>query len=143
MHFSSTCSPPVSSVDPLLIRTPPLSPYRAQGRKYFDSGDFALSQAHRPSDAGAVATGTEHPLRATTNHPLARVPGASNVDQDANRELPSSPSSPSSPSAEMKQAQAQVSHLRDEMAPLAGGGGGGKPLLVDSSGEGADVGGKT
>ncbi|KAJ9129801.1 hypothetical protein NKR23_g12458 [Pleurostoma richardsiae] len=37
--------------------------HQLEGRKYFDSADFALSQAHRPSNAGAVETGSQRPLR--------------------------------------------------------------------------------
>ncbi|SPO03561.1 uncharacterized protein DNG_06244 [Cephalotrichum gorgonifer] len=32
-------------------------------RKYFDSGDFALSKARRPSDIGPITTGIEHTLK--------------------------------------------------------------------------------
>ncbi|KAH8745285.1 hypothetical protein F5883DRAFT_587740 [Diaporthe sp. PMI_573] len=35
--------------------------HQLEGRKYFDSGDFALSQAKKSSDIGAVSTGSEHP----------------------------------------------------------------------------------
>ncbi|KAH8742895.1 hypothetical protein F5883DRAFT_375265, partial [Diaporthe sp. PMI_573] len=59
-----------------------------EGRKYFDSGDFALSQAHKPSNAGAIKTGSEHPLRDKISHPLSPVPGSSNVNEDANQQLP-------------------------------------------------------
>ncbi|OAQ61350.1 cAMP-regulated phosphoprotein/endosulfine conserved region domain-containing protein [Purpureocillium lilacinum] len=49
------------------------------GRKYFDSGDFSLSQAQKSSDAGAVKTGSEHPLREGISQPFSAVPSSSNV----------------------------------------------------------------
>lgn len=52
----------------------------SQGRKYFDSGDFSLSQANKSSDAGAVKTGSEHPLREGISHPFSAVPSSSNVN---------------------------------------------------------------
>jgi len=56
-------------------------------RKYFDSGDFALSQASKSSDIGFTETGREHPLRRNISHPFCPVPDNSNVDKDANRPL--------------------------------------------------------
>jgi len=56
-------------------------------RKYFDSGDFALSQASKSSDIGFTETGREHPLRQNISHPFCPVPDNSNVDKDANRPL--------------------------------------------------------
>ncbi|KAE8135578.1 hypothetical protein BDV38DRAFT_252239 [Aspergillus pseudotamarii] len=58
-----------------------------QTRKYFDSGDFALSAAHRMADEGAIQTGTSHPIRDGIPHPFAPVPNASNVSRDANKDL--------------------------------------------------------
>ncbi|KAI5459488.1 camp-regulated phosphoprotein family protein Igo1 [Mariannaea sp. PMI_226] len=58
-----------------------------EGRKFFDSGDFALSQAHQPSNIGGVDTGSEHPLRENISYPSAPVPSASNVDNDASQPL--------------------------------------------------------
>ena len=52
-------------------------------RKYFDSGDFALSKTKSPSDAGAVITGSEHPTRETVTHPSSPVPSSSNVGDNA------------------------------------------------------------
>lgn len=52
---------------------------QSQRRKYFDSGDYALSQAHRASDMGRVRTGTEHPLRESISHPSSPVPSGSNI----------------------------------------------------------------
>ncbi|KAK2058650.1 hypothetical protein LY76DRAFT_513734 [Colletotrichum caudatum] len=48
-------------------------------RKYFDSGDYALQDAHRPSSMGSVRTGTEHPLREGILQPSAPVPTSSNI----------------------------------------------------------------
>jgi len=56
-----------------------------EGRKYFDSGDFALSQAHRPSNIGTIKTGPEHPVREKISHPLSPVPSSSNVGEGANK----------------------------------------------------------
>ena len=61
--------------------------YGLQNRQYFDSGDFALSEANNASDVGAVKTGKAHPLRENLSHPLAPVPSNSNVSNDANHEL--------------------------------------------------------
>ncbi|KAE8412082.1 hypothetical protein BDV36DRAFT_272585 [Aspergillus pseudocaelatus] len=58
-----------------------------QIRKYFDSGDFALSAAHRMADEGAIQTGTSHPIRASISHPFSPVPNASNVSRDANKDV--------------------------------------------------------
>ncbi|KAE8367653.1 hypothetical protein BDV27DRAFT_154798 [Aspergillus caelatus] len=55
--------------------------------KYFDSGDFALSAAHRMADEGAIQTGTSHPIRASISHPFSPVPNASNVSRDANKDV--------------------------------------------------------
>lgn len=60
---------------------------RFQTRKYFDSGDFALSAAHKPSDIGAIITGAGHPLRCDVPHPACPVPSSSNVEKGANWEL--------------------------------------------------------
>ncbi|CAG2010838.1 unnamed protein product, partial [Fusarium graminearum] len=56
-------------------------------RKYFDSGDFALMQAHRSSDIGIIATGSEHPIRRDISAPLCSVPGSSNLGENADRSL--------------------------------------------------------
>jgi hypothetical protein len=65
----------------------PLNQFLVQGRKYFDSGDFALSQAHQPSDIGAVKTGSTQPLREGISRPSCPVPNSSNVESDANQQL--------------------------------------------------------
>ncbi|KAF1955209.1 camp-regulated phospho protein family protein Igo1 [Byssothecium circinans] len=50
-----------------------------EGRKYFDSGDYALSQARTASDIGRIRTGTEHPLRESVSHPSSPAPSGSNI----------------------------------------------------------------
>ncbi|KAL8376016.1 hypothetical protein RB595_007228 [Gaeumannomyces hyphopodioides] len=57
--------------------------HQLDGRKYFDSGDFALSKTKTPSDSGTVATGSEHPTRETVAHPSSPVPSSSNVGGNA------------------------------------------------------------
>ena len=69
-----------------LVRTS-LSKPCLQERKYFDSGDFALSQARQPSNIGAVETGSKHPLREDISRPSCPVPNSSNVESDANQQL--------------------------------------------------------
>ena len=44
-------------------------PTRSERRKYFDSGDFALSQAHSASDMGHIQTGIDHQLCGSMSHP--------------------------------------------------------------------------
>ncbi|KAL4934621.1 uncharacterized protein BDV17DRAFT_286308 [Aspergillus undulatus] len=46
----------------------------AQKRFYFDSGDSALSAAHKVTDSGAIQTGTAHPVRESISHPYVPVP---------------------------------------------------------------------
>lgn len=58
-----------------------------QERTYFDSGDFALSAAHRETDNGAIQTGKTHPHRESISHPYASIPASSNVDEDANHDM--------------------------------------------------------
>ncbi|KAL5372130.1 hypothetical protein DPSP01_013743 [Paraphaeosphaeria sporulosa] len=52
-------------------------------RKYFDSGDFALSHAYRVSDIGQIQTGREHPLRKGISHPSSPVPASSNINKNS------------------------------------------------------------
>jgi hypothetical protein len=54
-------------------------------RKYFDSGDLALTAACKTSNIGKIQTGTEHPLVENISHPSAPVPSGSNVDDGANK----------------------------------------------------------
>ncbi|ENH71541.1 hypothetical protein FOQG_11909 [Fusarium oxysporum f. sp. raphani 54005] len=60
--------------------------HQLEGRKYFDSGDFALSQARRPSNIGNVTTGREHPIRQDISEPSSSVPSSSNIDDNANQQ---------------------------------------------------------
>ncbi|KAH6616055.1 camp-regulated phosphoprotein family protein Igo1 [Chaetomium sp. MPI-SDFR-AT-0129] len=64
-----------------------LAHHQLEGRKYFDSGDFALSQAHISSNIGGVVTGSEHPTRESVSHPACPVPSSSNVEGGANEPL--------------------------------------------------------
>ncbi|OAL45114.1 camp-regulated phospho protein family protein Igo1, partial [Pyrenochaeta sp. DS3sAY3a] len=57
--------------------------HQLERRKYFDSGDFALSVAHRVSDIGHIQTGTQHPLRKDISHPSSPVPASSNIKDDS------------------------------------------------------------
>ncbi|KAH7205482.1 camp-regulated phosphoprotein family protein Igo1 [Fusarium redolens] len=59
--------------------------HQLEGRKYFDSGDFALAQANRSSDIGTVKTGSEHPIRRDISDPSCPVPSSSNLDDNANQ----------------------------------------------------------
>ncbi|KAJ5135224.1 Endosulphine [Penicillium bovifimosum] len=63
-------------------------------RMYFDSGDFALSAAHRETDNGAIQTGRAHPYRDSISHPYASIPASSNVNKDANQDSYRKSSSP-------------------------------------------------
>ncbi|KAI9801372.1 MAG: hypothetical protein M1825_003351 [Sarcosagium campestre] len=51
-------------------------------RKYFDSGDYALSKAGKASDAGVTQIGREHPL--PENIPHLTSPGAGNGNGNGN-----------------------------------------------------------
>src|SRR3569833_1018096 len=54
---------------------------------FFVFGVFVFVQAHGSSNAGSVKTGSEHPHRETISHSYSPVPGSSNVDEDANRQV--------------------------------------------------------
>ncbi|KAJ6050969.1 uncharacterized protein N7446_005596, partial [Penicillium canescens] len=56
---------------------------KTKERTYFDSGDFALSAAHRVTDLGAIQTGRAHPHRENISRP-SPVPAASNLDKKVN-----------------------------------------------------------
>lgn len=47
-------------------------------RKYFDSGDYALSKAGKASDAGVTSIGSRHPVPENIPHLTATSPGAQN-----------------------------------------------------------------
>ncbi len=54
----------------------------AQERKYFDSGDYALSKAGKASDVGVTQMGTQHPL--PENIPHLTSPGPNNNSTNGN-----------------------------------------------------------
>ena len=56
-------------------------------RRYFDSGDFALSTTTHVTDNGEIKTGRSHPDRDSISHPYAPIPSSSNVDKDATEDL--------------------------------------------------------
>ncbi|KAJ5370163.1 mRNA stability protein [Penicillium cataractarum] len=47
-------------------------------RKYFDSGDYALSKAGKASDVGVTSIGSRHPVPENIPHLTATSPGATN-----------------------------------------------------------------
>ncbi|MCJ1324525.1 hypothetical protein MMC10_001187 [Thelotrema lepadinum] len=51
-------------------------------RKYFDSGDYALSKAGKASDAGVTSIGSQHPL--PENIPHLSSPGPQNNSNNNN-----------------------------------------------------------
>ncbi|KAI8710685.1 MRNA stability protein [Fusarium sp. LHS14.1] len=73
-------------ISPRTPKTSNLLHGQLEERKYFDSGDFALSRAQTSSNIGTVTTGIEHPLRENISHPLAPVPSSSNVGDCANQD---------------------------------------------------------
>jgi hypothetical protein len=48
-------------------------------RKYFDSGDYALSKAGKASDVGVTNIGSQHPVPENIPHLTATSPGANNL----------------------------------------------------------------
>ena len=51
---------------------------RPQERKYFDSGDYALSKAGKASDVGVTNVGSQHPVPENIPHLTATSSGANN-----------------------------------------------------------------
>ncbi|KAJ5159194.1 uncharacterized protein N7500_008845 [Penicillium coprophilum] len=49
-----------------------------QERKYFDSGDYALSKAGKASDVGVTNIGSRHPVPENIPHLTSTSPGANN-----------------------------------------------------------------
>ncbi|PTB70735.1 hypothetical protein BBK36DRAFT_1103375, partial [Trichoderma citrinoviride] len=47
--------------------------HQLENRTFFDSGDLALSQAHKSSSMGSVTTGTQHPVRESISRPFNPV----------------------------------------------------------------------
>jgi len=60
--------------------------HQLERRKYFDSGDLALSHAHRVSDIGHIRTGTEHPVRKNISLPSSPIPASSNIKYDSGKQ---------------------------------------------------------
>ncbi|KAB8209327.1 hypothetical protein BDV34DRAFT_188896 [Aspergillus parasiticus] len=58
---------------------------QSRERRYFDSGDLALSTADRATEEGTIQTGTAHPTRDSISRPYAPVPNTSNANKDANK----------------------------------------------------------
>ncbi|KAF3072540.1 hypothetical protein CFAM422_005217 [Trichoderma lentiforme] len=55
-------------------------------RTFFDSGDFALEKARKPSSMGSVTTGSQHPCREAISHPFCPESGqASLLDRSNSR----------------------------------------------------------
>ncbi|OXV11054.1 hypothetical protein Egran_01184 [Elaphomyces granulatus] len=52
-------------------------------RKYFDSGDYALSKAGKASDVGVTNIGSRHPLPENIPHLTATSPGANSLGTNA------------------------------------------------------------
>jgi hypothetical protein len=63
------------------------SKWQNKERKYFDSGDFALTATGKATENGVLNTGEIHPHRESIWRPHASVPGSSNVQEDANENL--------------------------------------------------------
>ncbi|GFF49752.1 mRNA stability protein mug134 [Aspergillus udagawae] len=53
-------------------------------RKYFDSGDYALSKAGKASDVGVTNIGSKHPVPENIPHLTATSPGANNSTAASN-----------------------------------------------------------
>ncbi|KAJ5747740.1 camp-regulated phosphoprotein family protein Igo1 [Penicillium nucicola] len=60
-----------------------LFPEESMNRTYFDSGEFALNNAHKSSEI-SPSLGTKHPQRSNISHPFCAVPSSSNVCEEAN-----------------------------------------------------------
>ncbi|KAJ5855756.1 Endosulphine [Penicillium soppii] len=64
-------------------------------RKYFDSGDYALSKAGKASDVGVTNVGSRHPLPENIPHLTATSPNAGNgsISAQGGQQIPGSISS--------------------------------------------------
>lgn len=56
-------------------------------RKYFDSGDYALSKAGKASDVGVTSIGSRHPVPENIPHLTATSPGANNPSNGTNAHI--------------------------------------------------------
>ncbi|KAL1967519.1 hypothetical protein VTN77DRAFT_3034 [Rasamsonia byssochlamydoides] len=63
-------------------------------RKYFDSGDYALSKAGKASDVGVTNIGSRHPVPENIPHLTATSPGANNPAASINGGIPGSQGHP-------------------------------------------------
>jgi len=59
-----------------------------QERKYFDSGDYALTKAGKASDAGVTSVGSQHPNPENIPHLASPVPNGSNAPGGNGNALP-------------------------------------------------------
>ncbi|KAL6795340.1 hypothetical protein J3E68DRAFT_404035 [Trichoderma sp. SZMC 28012] len=53
-------------------------------RTFFDSGDFALEKARKPSSMGSVTTGSQHPCREAISHPFCPEAGPISLRERSN-----------------------------------------------------------
>ncbi|KAL6836499.1 hypothetical protein J3E69DRAFT_321748 [Trichoderma sp. SZMC 28015] len=53
-------------------------------RTFFDSGDFALEKARKPSSMGSVTTGSQHPCREAISHPFCPEAGPMSLRERSN-----------------------------------------------------------
>ncbi|KAL7915974.1 hypothetical protein GGI35DRAFT_431184 [Trichoderma velutinum] len=58
--------------------------HQLERRTYFDSGDFALGEAHKSSSMGSVTTGSQHPSREAISHPFCPESGPTNLLERSN-----------------------------------------------------------
>lgn len=58
--------------------------HNLQERKYFDSGDYALSKAGKASDVGVTSIGSEHPLPENIPHLTSPGPNGPNGSGNGN-----------------------------------------------------------
>ncbi|KAL7950185.1 hypothetical protein V8C42DRAFT_361195 [Trichoderma barbatum] len=58
--------------------------HQLENRTFFDSGDFALSKARKPSSMGSVTTGSQHPSREAISHPFCPVSEQGNLCERTN-----------------------------------------------------------
>ncbi|KAK4866250.1 hypothetical protein LT330_008591 [Penicillium expansum] len=61
-----------------LLRLYGKMPTKKDERKYFDSGDYALSKAGKASDLGVTNIGSRHPVPENIPHLTSTSPGANN-----------------------------------------------------------------
>lgn len=101
---------------------PPLTTF--QERKYFDSGDYALSKAGKASDTGVTSIGTEHPN-------AENIPHASPLTHTISRS-DSIPGSSTSPPSHSPTLTTQTSTINNNLG-TPGTGDGSAPTLSGPS----------